>query len=90
MRRSLAGGQLELFRSTPGAIAPRDVQDLMTWPFFSLAKSKRIKPIDFRMGDNWISVEAMPEHGMATIWDADILIWAASQVVEAPQCRRTT
>ena len=90
MRRSLAGGQLELFRSTPGAIAPRDVQDLMTWPFFSLAKSKRIKPIDFRMGDNWISVEAMPEHGMATIWDADILIWAASQVVEARDAGRPT
>jgi plasmid replication initiation protein len=30
-----------------------------------------------------IRVEAVPEHGMATIWDADILIWAASQVVEA-------
>lgn len=25
----------------------------------------------------------MPEHGMATIWDADVLIWAASQIVEA-------
>lgn len=23
------------------------------------------------------------DHGMATIWDADILIWAASQIVEA-------
>ena len=25
----------------------------------------------------------MPEHGMATIWDADVLIWAASQIVDA-------
>jgi plasmid replication initiation protein len=25
----------------------------------------------------------VPDHGMATIWDADILIWAASQIVEA-------
>jgi plasmid replication initiation protein len=25
----------------------------------------------------------MPDHGMATIWDADILIWAASQIVNA-------
>ncbi len=25
----------------------------------------------------------MPEHGMATIWDADVLIWAASQIVRA-------
>ena len=26
---------------------------------------------------------ATAEHGMATIWDADVLIWAASQLVEA-------
>jgi plasmid replication initiation protein len=75
--------QLELFRSIPGAWAPRDAQDLMSWPFFSLAKSRRVAPIDFRMGETWISVEAVPEHGMATIWDADVLIWAASQIVEA-------
>ncbi|RVO18490.1 replication initiator protein A, partial [Sinorhizobium meliloti] len=30
-----------------------------------------------------IRVEAVPERGMATIWDADVLIWAASQIVEA-------
>jgi plasmid replication initiation protein len=28
-------------------------------------------------------VEGTQEHGIATIWDADILIWAASQIVEA-------
>lgn len=55
----------------------------MSWPFFSLAKSRRITPINFRMGKVWICVEAVPEHGMATIWDADVLIWAASQIVEA-------
>ncbi|WP_240339333.1 replication initiator protein A [Novosphingobium sp. BW1] len=62
----------------------------MTWPFFSLAKSKRVTPIDFRMGETWISVEAVPEHGMATIWDADILIWAASQLVAARDAGRST
>lgn len=55
----------------------------MAYPFFSLAKSRRIAPIDFRAGDVVICVEAMPDHGMATIWDADILIWAASQIVSA-------
>ena len=82
--------QLELFRSVPGDFAPRDAQDLMTWPFFSLAKSRRVRPIDFRMGDVAISVEATPEHGMATIWDADVLIWAASQIVEARDAGRPT
>jgi plasmid replication initiation protein len=82
--------QLDLFRSIPGDIAPRDAQDLMAWPFFSLAKSKRIAPIDFRMGETWVLVEATVEHGMATIWDADVLIWAASQIVEARDSGRPT
>jgi plasmid replication initiation protein len=55
----------------------------MAYPFFSLAKSKRLTPIDFRAGSIAIRVEAVPEHGMATIWDADVLIWAASQIVYA-------
>jgi len=67
----------------PGDLAPRDAQDLMAYPFFSLAKTHRTTPIDFRMNEIAIRVEAVPEHGMATIWDADVLIWAASQIVEA-------
>src|SRR5574338_865596 len=75
--------QLDLFRALPGDLAPLDAQDLMAYPFFSLAKTHRITPIDYRMNDIAIRVEAVPEHGMATIWDADVLIWAASQIVEA-------
>jgi plasmid replication initiation protein len=75
--------QLELFRALPGDLAPRDAQDLMAYPFFSLAKTHRTTPIDYRMNEIAIRVEAVPEHGMATIWDADVLIWAASQIVEA-------
>ena len=55
----------------------------MAYPFFSLSKTHRVAPIDFVSGDVTIRVEAVPDHGMATIWDADILIWAASQIVEA-------
>ncbi|GBQ88509.1 replication initiator protein A [Asaia krungthepensis] len=76
-------GQLDLFRALPGDFAPRDAQDLMAYPFFSLSKSHRVAPIDFVAGKVSIRVEAVPDHGMATIWDADILIWAASQIVEA-------
>jgi len=75
--------QLQLFRALPGDLAPRDAQDLMAYPFFSLAKTHRTTPIDFRMKEIAIRVEAVAEHGMATIWDADVLIWAASQIVEA-------
>jgi plasmid replication initiation protein len=75
--------QLEVFRALPGDLTPRDAQDLMVYPFFSLAKSRRVTPIDFRRDDIVIRVEGTAEHGIATIWDADILIWAASQIVEA-------
>src|ERR1700730_14281235 len=75
--------QLEMFCALPGDLAPRDAQDLMAYPFFSLSKSHRVTPIDFRVGEVAIRVKATAEHGMATIWDADVLIWAASQVVEA-------
>ena len=85
-----AAQQLDLFVGTSAAIAARDAQDLMAWPFFSLAKSKRVKPIDFRMGDISILVEATAEHGMATIWDADVLIWVASQIVEARDAGKAT
>jgi plasmid replication initiation protein len=75
--------QLDLFRALPGDMAPRDSQDLMAFPFFSLAKSRRTEPIDFRASGITIRVEGTQEHGIATIWDADVLIWAASQIVEA-------
>lgn len=63
--------------------APRDQRDLMERPFFSLAKTPRTKPILYKAADVEVQVLAMPEHGMATIWDADVLIWAASQIVAA-------
>lgn len=80
---SHAQESLEVFRAFPGELAVRDVQDLMAYPFFSLAKSRRIQPIDYRAGGISVRVEGTHEHGIATIWDADVLIWAASQIVEA-------
>jgi plasmid replication initiation protein len=73
--------QLEFFRALPGDLAPRDGQDLMDYPLFSLPKTKCVMSIDFRAGAISIRIEAVPEHGMATIWDAGVLIWAASQIV---------
>jgi plasmid replication initiation protein len=52
----------------------------MERPFFSLSKSKRMKPIEYvNRNDNiFVTVQPHQDYGMATIWDADILIWAAS------------
>jgi len=74
---------LTAFHALPGPMAVRDAQELMAYPFFSLAKTKRVAPIHFRAGNLAIDVEATSQFGMATIWDADVLIWAASQLVEA-------
>jgi plasmid replication initiation protein len=75
--------QLDLFVALPEEVSPRDQRDLMERPFFSLAKSKRTRPILYRAGEIEVQVYGLPEHGMATIWDADVLIWAGSQIVEA-------
>lgn len=74
---------LDPFVVACGDASPRDQRDLMERPFFSLAKSRRTAPILYEAGGVRVEVFAVPEHGMATIWDADILIWAAGQIVEA-------
>lgn len=90
-RWSGEGEQLTLFRALPvDDMALRDAQDLMAYPFFSLAKSRRVVPIRFEAGDVSLTVEGVPEHGIATIWDADVLIWAASQIVQARDEGRPT
>ena len=75
--------KLDPFVVATGDASPRDQRDLMERPFFSLAKARRTTPIHYAAGDVRVEVYAVPEHGMATIWDADVLIWAASQIVEA-------
>jgi plasmid replication initiation protein len=70
--------------------SPRDQRDLMERPFFSLSKGRRTAPILYKAGGVEVEVRGFPEHGMATIWDADLLIWAASQLVEAADAGRPT
>jgi plasmid replication initiation protein len=93
MSRRLAASEratLDPFVIATGAAAPRDQRDLMERPFFSLAKSRRTRPIFYEAGEVRVEVYAVAEHGMATIWDADVLIWAASQIVEAQNHGLTT
>ena len=86
MPRSLPSSErsrLDPFVIASGDASPRDQRDLMERPFFSLAKSRRVTPILYAAKGVRVEVFAVPEHGMATIWDADVLIWAAGQIVEA-------
>jgi plasmid replication initiation protein len=62
---------LDPFDAPAGDVPPRDQRDLMERPFFSLAKTKRVQPILYKSGATEVEVYALPDHGMATIWDAD-------------------
>lgn len=75
--------QPDLFAANFADIPVRDQRDTMERPFFSLAKKPRLTPIEYRVGNVWVEVSANPQFGMATIWDADILIWATTQITEA-------
>jgi plasmid replication initiation protein len=78
--------QFEMFFTLPdfSDISLRDYQETMQRPFFSLSKKKRVKPIEYVSPDKQVTVHvsANPEYGMATIWDADIMIYLASHLNE--------
>jgi len=82
MKRSDGTLQIDLFAPYVTDLPLRDQREVMERPFFSLSKKKRMKPIDYVSPDGgiFVRVTANSDFGMATIWDADILIWAASMV----------
>jgi plasmid replication initiation protein len=75
-----------MFPSLPdfSDISLRDYQETMQRPFFSLSKKRRSKPIEYLSPDKSVTVHvsANPAYGMATIWDADIMIYLASHLNE--------
>lgn len=72
--------QLDLFVPALSDIQLRDQRETMERPFFSLSKRKRLTPINYTSPDGSVTVIVEPhqKYGMPTIWDADLLIWAAS------------
>lgn len=76
--------QFDLFLPYIADLSFRDQREMMERPFFSLAKTKRVKPIDYTSpnGKLWVHVSANPDYGIATIWDADILIYCASVLAD--------
>jgi plasmid replication initiation protein len=80
LRKDNRTRQFDLFTPYMSDMSLRDQREVMERPFFSLAKRKRVKPISYTSPDGsvWVEVKAVPDYGMATIWDADILIWATS------------
>lgn len=80
--RRFIDSQFDLFILSLTEFKFRDSRETMERPFFSLAKRKRLQPIEYKSDDVWVKVEPHQNYGMATIWDADILIWAASALID--------
>ncbi len=80
--RRTIDSQFDLFILALTDFQLRDARETMERPFFSLSKKKRMKPIEYETDGVWVRVEPHQNYGMATIWDADILIWAASALID--------
>jgi plasmid replication initiation protein len=74
--------QLDMF--TVSAVDPpwRDNRDAMEYPFLALQK-RRTRPIVFRKNGIFLSVAADSRFSIATIWDWDLVIFAASHLNES-------
>jgi len=81
-KRAARDQEFDLFIPRMGSLPLKDQREMMERPFFSLQKRKRLKPIEYESPDCdvWVHVSANPLFGIATIWDADILIWATSRL----------
>jgi plasmid replication initiation protein len=73
----LTGKQVDLFLDSIVNAPLKDDRALMEFPFFSLQKTPRLKPLVY--DDGKVKIEVRPgERGIATIWDKDVLIYVAS------------
>ena len=81
-KRAIRQQEFDLFIPRMNSLPLKDQREVMERPFFSLSKRKRLKPIEYTSpdGEVWVHVSANPAFGIATIWDADILIWATSKI----------
>lgn len=75
--------QLDLFIATASDLAPKSHQDLMSRNWFSLSKRKRTEPIHHSYGENWVKITGSDKHGIATIYDNDVLIFIIAQYIHA-------
>lgn len=78
----MGAGQLSLF--TVNAVDPpwRDCRDVMEYPFLSLQKGRK-EPITFSDKNVSLSVAADSRYAIASIWDWDLIIFAASHLNDA-------
>jgi plasmid replication initiation protein len=75
--------QLDLFIATASDLSPKSHQDLMARNWFSLSTRKRTDPIEHSYNDDWVKITGANKHGIATIFDNDVLIFVVAQYMNA-------
>ena len=66
--------QMDLFDSPMGGRVKND-RTLMVWSFFGLGRQKTQRLPTYDDGTVRIEVYGTPEHGVANMWDKEILIY---------------
>lgn len=74
---------LDLFTADAAFVRMKELAPMMGTSWFSLSKNPRFDPIVHEYDKYRVSVESRSEHGIATIWDNDILIFLISQIAHA-------
>lgn len=73
------GTQIDLFLDSLINAPIKDDRALMEFPFFSIQKRPRMEAIVYDDGRTRVEIQPGPK-GIATIWDKDVLIYAASLI----------
>jgi len=81
-RKKLDADQRDLFIADLVDVPIKGQRETLSLPFFSLGKRKRVR-MTYDHGGVKVDVSAPSHIGVATIWDADVLLWCASELVVA-------
>lgn len=88
-RKAPAAAQLDLFVADLVDVPVKGERETLSLPFFSLSKGKRTRMTYERNGVT-VDVSAPAHIGIANIWDSDVLLWCASEIIAARERGRET
>ena len=88
-RKAPEAAQLDLFVADLVDVPVKGERETLSLPFFSLSKGKRSR-MTYERGGVTVDVSAPPQYGIATIWDSDVLLWCASEIIAARERGRET
>lgn len=81
--------QLELFVADLVDVPVKGERESLSLPFFSLSKGKRTR-MTYEHNGVLVDVSAPAQYGIATIWDSDVLLWCASELIAGRERGRET